>query len=308
MLKIFATILGAALSGFIVVALISTPELKESGRLAAYRGGGQIIDYKKLGKDGCTAKAIVPSQNAHIENTMESIRDANSAGFDVIHINIHRTKDNNFVLFHDWTLDCATNGKGEVAASEASLLTELDAGYGYTFDDGQHFPFRNKGYRISHLTTILDQYPHKEFWFNLKNNDEASFVVLHELLRSRYGDRLSDFVIISSEKGVNWFQREAPRLKVISIESTKECVKQYMVYGWSGIFPEACSNRPILIPPDKAKYLWGYPRRFAALAQENGSDIYLWTEHRLLQDHTLDIENGIGVVTGDVHGVKTILR
>ena len=184
-LKIFSTILGAALSGFIVVALTSTPELKESGRLVAYRGGGQIVDYKKLGKYGCTAKAIVPSQNAHIENTLESIRDANSVGFDVIHINIHRSKDNNFVLFHDWTLDCATNGKGEVGASEANLLAELDAGYGYTFDDGQHFPFRAKGYRISHLTTILDQYPHKEFWFNLKNNDETSFVALHELLRSR---------------------------------------------------------------------------------------------------------------------------
>lgn len=81
-----------------------------------------------------------------------------------------------------------------------------------------------------------------------------------------------------------------------------------MLYGWSWVFPEVCSNRPILIPPDKVKYLWGYPRRFAALAQENGSRVYLWAEHTPLRNHKLEIENGIGVVTGDIHGAKAVFR
>lgn len=308
MLKISAIILVTILSGFIILGLVSAPELREPGQLVAYRGGGQIIDYQKLGADGCSARSIVQSENVHIENTVESIKDADSAGFDVIHINIHRSKDNRFVLFHDWTLDCATNGKGEVRESTASLLAELDAGYGYTFDDGLHFPFREKGYRIDNLTAVLEAYPDKTFWLNLKNNDEESFVALSELLSSSYGNRLSKFVIFSSEKGVSWFRREVPALKAISVESTKECVREYMLYGWSGIFPETCSNRPILIPPDKAKYLWGYPRRFAALAQENASHVYLWTEHTPLQSHRLEIKNGIGVVTGDIYGAKSTFR
>ena len=308
MLKIFGLILVALVSGLIVLVIMNSPELREPGQLVAYRGGGQLIDYQKLGENGCTARSVIQSENAHIENTMESIRDADSAGFDVIHVNIHRSKDNNFVLFHDWTLDCATNGTGEVKASTAGLLAELDAGYGYTFDDGQHFPFREKGYRISNLTTILNEYPNRTFWLNLKNNDEASFAALYEMLRSGYGGRLSDFVIFSSEKGSSWFRREAPALKAISVESTKECFKEYMLYGWSGIFPDACSNRPLLIPPDKAKYLWGYPRRFAARAQDNGSRVYLWTKHTSLRSHKLEIENGIGVVTGDIQGVKKILH
>lgn len=303
MFKIFAII-----TGLIVLALINAPELKEPGHIVAYRGGGQLVDYNKLRENGCTARSVVQSENTHLENTAESIREAVGAGFDVIHINIHRSKDNRFVLFHDWTLDCATNGEGEVRTSSAALLAELDAGYGYTFDGGSHFPFRAKGYRISNLAAILDEYPDKAFWLNLKNNDEESFEALYEMLASNYPDRLSDIFIISNEKGVNWFKQKTPVLKAISVESTKECLKEYMLYGWSGIFPKACSNRPILVPPSKAKYLWGYPGKFAALAQKNGSRVYLWTKHTSLQSHRLEIENGIGVVTGDIHGAKTILR
>lgn len=306
-MKFFA-ILGGLLSGFIIIFLTSLLELQELGKFVAYRGGGQLVDYKVLGNDGCTARSIVQSENVHIENTAESISDANSAGFDVIHINIHRTKDNGFVLFHDWTLDCATNGKGEIRESTVDQLTELDAGYGYTFDGGQDFPFRGKGFHISSLEAILDEYSNMPFWFNLKNNDEVSFAALYQMLRSSYGNRLSDFVIFTGEKGEDWFRREAPELTTISMESTKSCIKKYMLFGWSGIFPDVCSNRPILIPPSKTKYLWGYPRRFAALAQKNGSSVYLWTQHTSLKNHRLEIENGIGVVTGDIHGVNAILR
>nr|WP_238536751.1 glycerophosphodiester phosphodiesterase family protein [Pseudoalteromonas flavipulchra] len=31
-----------------------------------------------------------------------------AAGANVIHLNVHRTRDDQLVVFHDWTLDCAT--------------------------------------------------------------------------------------------------------------------------------------------------------------------------------------------------------
>lgn len=307
MYKIFS-IIGVLLSGFIIFVLLNLPELQESGQFVAYRGGGQLVDYEALENEGCTARSIIKSENSRIENTVESISDAISAGFDVIHINIHRTKDNSFVLFHDWTLDCATNGKGVIGESTVDLLAELDAGYGYTFDGGEDFPFREKGFRIRSLVTILDEHSNMPFWLNLKNNDEVSFAALHQMLKSSYANRLSDFVIFTSEKGEDWFRQEAPELTTISTESTKSCIKKYMLFGWSGVFPDVCSNRPILIPPSKTKYLWGYPRRFSALAQENGSSVYLWTQHTSLKSHRLEIENGVGVVTGDINGVNSVLR
>lgn len=308
MYKILTAIFIFLIGGLIISGVMQDSELREQGKFVAYRGGGQSVDYQKLASSGCTANSIVRSENSHVENTVESIDDANNAGFHIFHINIHRSQDDHFVVFHDWTLDCATNGSGEVRASSTVQLTELDAGYGYTFDNGKNFPFRTKGYRISSLETVLDKYPDRPFWLNIKNNDEASFAALYEMLTTNYKNRFSQIVIMTSEKGVDWFQKKDPTFVAISIESTKYCLKSYVLYGWSGIFPKACASRPILIPPSKVKYVWGYPKKFAALAQKNGSEVYLWTEHTLLKNHQLEIENGVGVVTGDVHGARTLMR
>lgn len=285
---------------------VNSPELQERGELVAYRGGGQIVDYQKLRTSGCTANSIVQSQNVVIENTLESLDNAARAGFDIFHLNIHLTKDGQFVLFHDWTLDCATNGTGEVNSHTADELIALDAGYGYTFDDGKTYPFRSKGYRIDNLEVALGKYRHNTLWLNLKNNNDAAFAALGELLTGSYADRLSKIVIITSPKGEAWFASRYPALTAVSVESTKSCVMDYLLYGWSGVFPQTCSNRPILLPPAKAKYLWGYPNKFAARAQQNGSKVYLWAEHIFIKNYELQINNGIGVVTGDIHGVKTL--
>lgn len=296
------------MGGIFAFNRVTAPPLQEQGELVAYRGGGQVVDYQQLTASGCTANTIVHSDNRHIENTLEALNEADSAGFDVFHINVHLTKDGHFVLFHDWTLDCATNGTGEVNSHTADELAALDAGYGYTFDGGKTYPFRGKGYRIDNLETVLNKYPHKKFWLNLKNNNDAAFAALHELLTVHYANRLSSIVLITSPKGVTWFENTHPALTVVSVESTKACVMDYLLYGWSGIFPTACSNRPILLPPSKVKYLWGYPETFAARAQQHGSKVYLWTQHSLLKNYAADIEKGVGVVTGDVHGVKARLH
>lgn len=299
---------------------LTAPSLQTQGALVAYRGGGQLVDYQALAASGCTANSIVSSDNLHIENTLEALAESERVGVDVFHLNIHLTKDKQFVLFHDWTLDCATNGSGAVNSHTADELLALDAGYGYTFVGTNYalnethyalnetkYPFRAKGYRISNLQTVLDKYPHKTLWLNLKNNDEVAFAALGELLREHYADRLSNTLIITSPKGEAWFAAAYPALTTISVESTKTCVMDYLLYGWSGVFPESCSNRPILLPPDKAKYLWGYPRTFAARAQHEGSQVYLWAEHKPLNSYELEIHNGIGVITGDIQGIKKLL-
>ncbi len=308
MLKYLFISISTILVGLIGWGQVSAPTLKHPGDIVAYRAGGQIIDYQKLATTNCSAKSIVKSENTFLENTIESLNDAANTNIAIFHINIHRTRDNQFVVFHDWTLDCATNGSGAVHEHSYEQLASLDAGYGYTFDEGRSYPFRGKGYKIDRLDTILDMYPNKKFWLNLKNNDEDSFLELNRLLTVRYKERANSMVVISSENGVTWFEKENPQIRVISVESTKKCIVNYMLYGWSGVFPDECSNKPILLPPSKVKYLWGYPEVFAARAQANGSQVYLWGEHRSLKRDELNIQHGIGVITGDLEGIKKLGR
>jgi glycerophosphoryl diester phosphodiesterase len=64
---------------------------------------------------------------------------------------------------HDWNLDCATNGRGSINSMNFAELALLDAGYGYTFDNGKTFPLRGKGFKISKLSDFHLLYPKKYF-------------------------------------------------------------------------------------------------------------------------------------------------
>jgi glycerophosphoryl diester phosphodiesterase len=59
--------------------------------------------------------------------------------------NVHPTTDGQFAVFHDWTLDCRTDGHGITREHSIADLKKLDIGYGYTTDGGRRYPFRGSG-------------------------------------------------------------------------------------------------------------------------------------------------------------------
>ncbi len=78
----------------------------------------------------------------YLENTIRSMRAGFEAGADIVEIDVHHTTDNEFAVFHDWTLDCRTNGHGVTRGHTMAELKRFDIGYGYTSDSGKTFPFR----------------------------------------------------------------------------------------------------------------------------------------------------------------------
>ena len=62
------------------------------------------------------------------ENTLPAIRTAVALGADYIEIDIHTTRDGQFVLMHDRTLSRTTGQQGNVAEMSAEELSRLDAG------------------------------------------------------------------------------------------------------------------------------------------------------------------------------------
>jgi len=283
-------------------AYLFAPELQRQGGIVAYRGGGSPINYETLNKTGCTAISLKKSNINTVENTLEAVASSVAAGANVIHLNIQRTSDDQLVVFHDRTLDCATNGIGAVLKSSFEKLKSIDAGYGYTFDNELTFPFRGKGFRISKLEEFYKQFPNYEFWLNLKNNDVRSFAILHAYL----SEKKHSSVIITSSKGIEWFKLNGSSLKLVSVDSIKKCGIDYLTIGWAGIVPESCRNTIFLIPPSMTNFFWGYPDRFAARLQEHGSDIYLWSKHEsIAPSYTKVIKSGIGVVTSDLNFIRT---
>ena len=292
----------------IVKAYVFVPKLVLEGETVAYRGGGGPIDYNKLNKKGgCTANSLLDSDVKTVENTVEAVSESVSAGADIIHLNVHRTSDNQLVVFHDWKLDCATNITGAINKLSFKEIENVDAGFGYTYDDGVTFPFRGIGFKVSKLETFYSLYPKYKFWLNLKNNDKRSFNVLYTYLSNLPPFMTGRTMVMTSSKGIDWFRGKDLNIRTASVGSVKSCGVDYFLVGWAGVVPKSCRNTTLLIPPSLTKYFWGYPKRLAANLQEYGSDVYLWSKHHPIdQKLSAIVKDGVGVVTSDLHFINRV--
>lgn len=55
----------------------------------------------------------------------------------------------------------------------------------------------------------------------------------------------------------------------------QDCLKRYVLLGWSGYFPHSCRQKIIWLPEEKLGLLWGWPDTFMSRMHENGSAILL---------------------------------
>ena len=100
------------------------------------------------------------------ENTVQAFEDAFKLDVDCLETDVHITKDEQFVLFHDYAVDRTTEAKGLVSSFTLSELKKLDAGYRF---QPPNFPFRAKGLQIQTLDEILQKFPIR---FNLDIKDK----------------------------------------------------------------------------------------------------------------------------------------
>ena len=60
---------------------------------------------------------------------------------------------------HDEVVDRTTDGTGAISQMTAADLHKLDAGYRFTRDGGQTFPYRGMGLTVPTLDEVLDAFP-----------------------------------------------------------------------------------------------------------------------------------------------------
>ena len=107
--------------------LATVPEVGDV-KLLSHRGVHQTFGSESLQNETCTAERISPPTHDYIENTLPSMRAAFERGASVVELDIHLTPDGKFAVFHDWTLDCRTDGDGITEETEMARLKALDIG------------------------------------------------------------------------------------------------------------------------------------------------------------------------------------
>lgn len=242
----------------------------------AHRGVHQTFSSIGLTRDTCTAARIDPPTNPYLENTIASLRASLAAGATVVEVDIHPTTDGEFAVFHDWGLECRTNGRGVTRRQSMAYLKTLDIGYGYTADAGRTYPFRGKGIALMPtLAELLEAFPDQTFMINIKSNDpnEADLLIAYLASHGVAADRR--LWIFADGRPFDRLLKIAPNARTASKKSLKACTAAYLAIGWSGAVPSACRGKFIAIPTNLAPLFWGWPNRLIARMKAADVEIML---------------------------------
>lgn len=267
------------LIGIILVANLSFwegPPKDAEIKLIAHRGVHQTFPSEGLTNETCTAKIIHTPTHDYLENTIPSILAAFEHGADVVEIDVIKTADDEFAVFHDYTLDCRTNGTGRTKDHTLAELKTLDIGYGYTADNGRTFPFRGKGTGfLPSLRDVLNAFPDKPFLINVKSNRPGDALVLLSYLTEKEREDLDRLSLFSGPKFAEAWTAGGGGLTVGTRRGAKDCTLGYLKTGWFGHVPETCKQFGIAVPQGLGWIYPGWPHRLATRAEKAGAQIVL---------------------------------
>ncbi len=273
-----AALAAIALPGFIYVnnADWSVSDPGARATLLAHRGIAQRYDTAGMERDTCTATRIVEPTHGYLENTIASMRASFEAGADIVEIDVHPTTDGQFAVFHDWTVDCRTEGRGATREHTMAELKALDIGYGYTADGGKTFPFRGRAVGLMPtLSEVLQAFPRQRFLINVKSRDAEEGAALAAVLNGLPPARRADFMVYGGEEPVGRLRELAPGVRTLTRADQKSCLLRYAVAGWTGHVPQVCRGRVLTVPVNVAPWLWGWPGRFLDRMEAAGSSVFL---------------------------------
>jgi len=243
-------------------------------KLIAHRGVHQIYVGNDRGNDACHAALLAPITHGFVENTIASMREAFRLGADVVEIDVHLSADDVFAVFHDWTLDCRTDGQGVTHEQSFDDLKTLDLAY--RLDDGSG-TFALRGTHVGampSLAKVLDAGMAGTFLINFKSRRTREGVALAERLKDPIWHR-QIFGVYGGAPPVRTAVEKTPALRGFDRDGLKACLLRYVALGWSGYVPQTCRETMLLVPKDIAPWLWGYPHRFTRRMGAYGTDVIL---------------------------------
>ena len=256
----------------------SLPAKPLSFQLISHRGVHQTFPLDNLQNDTCTAKIIDPPAHNFLENTIDSISEAFKHGADIVEIDIHPTTDNQLAVFHDWTIDCRTNGKGITHEQSMTSLKKLDLGYGYTADGGKTYPFRGKAIGLMPtLTEVLQTFPDRKLAINQKDKFTKTVQLVAQTLKEYPRSQRQNIYFLSGEEQFSLLQKEIPEVRqtLPSRNDIKACSLNYLGMVFSGKISESCNRTAFAMPARYLKYIPGWPSLFLSQARQVNLKVYV---------------------------------
>lgn len=229
------------------------------------------------------------------ENTLEAFRLAMEGGAGGLELDLHVTRDGEVVVIHDATVDRTTDGSGPVADMSLEELRRLDAGYRFSPNEGQTFPYRGRGVRIPTLAEVYEEFPGVLVNADIKEaRPGAEETVFRAILRAAAEERT---LIASTDHAVIRRFRRVSGGRIPTAASRPEIAA---FYASSRLRLEALM-RPVydaLQVPVEHRGIRLVTPRFVAAAHSRGARVDVWTINDAVEMRRL-LDLGVDAVMTD---------
>lgn len=234
------------------------------------------------------------------ENTTAAFDSAIAAGFTYLELDIHLSSDGVLMVIHDARLDRTTDMQGDVRDFTARELETADAGYWYTTNGKQSFPFRGHGVGIPRLEDLLNRYPDIHFNIDPKS-DEGVAPLIDVLERTHAWDRVG--IACGSHKRIEAVRQLAGE-RVPTAMSPREVL----------LALAAARRGELALPRQGADYIQmplyhhSITARFVRQAHRAGLRVHAWTiDDPAAMEYLFDIGCD-GIMTNDPELLRRVME
>ena len=255
---------------------------KADGRLVFNRRQSTFLVFAHRGASG-----LVP------ENTIEAFAHSARQGADVLEMDVRATSDGTLVVIHDSDVARTTNGNGGISAMPISDAKMLDAGYRFTSDGGQTYPFRGKGVTIPSLREAFDAFPTMTFNIEPKQSTPSIAEPLCTLARER---KMTERIIVASfvQTTLDDFRKICPE---IATSASPSEASKFLAMSKTKLGPSYSPPMQALQVPEKIGAVRIVSKQFVAAAHERNLKVYVWTVNETADMQRL-IDMGVdGIMT-----------
>lgn len=206
-------------------------------------------------------------------NTMLAYENAVALGVDVLEMDVHATADGALVLIHDETVDRTTGASGAVKELTLAEIKALDAGYYWTADEGQTYPYRDQGVTMATLEEVLTAFPDVPLNIEIKQREPSIVAPLCQMLRD-FG--AVDRVLVASfhPEAMDDFRATCPEVATSMVEDEIRPFYVLNLLFLGGIYRPPATAFQV---PEYAGNLHVVTRRFVDGAHDHNVAVHVWT-------------------------------
>jgi len=206
-------------------------------------------------------------------DTLYAYMQATMLGVDVLEMDLHISQDGVLVIMHDETVDRTTDGTGALENMTLEEIKALDAGYNWSPDGGETFPYRGMGITVPTLEEIFQTFPNYHMTIEIKKTERTMAKSFCEMIRAY---NMENKVLVASfdDERMKEFRRVCPD---VATSSARKETTVFVLLSKVFLGRTYSPKFQALQVPEESSGITVMTVQFVRAAHERGLRVEPWT-------------------------------